>query len=184
MATVANVTTGKPKKAGAIFFAPSGTALPTDATTALAATYTQLGYVSEDGLTNSNSADGDTVNSWGGDPVLYTTGSKTDTFQLNLIEALNADVLKAVYNATNVTGDLATGLTVKATNDEALEYVWVIDMTMKGGAVKRIVIPAGKITEMDDVVYNDSDPVGYNVTVSALPDDTGTTHYEYIKAGE
>ena len=60
-----NVTTGKPKYSGAIYYGPLKTALPTDATTVLAAAYLQLGYVSEDGVTNSNSADGDTINAWG-----------------------------------------------------------------------------------------------------------------------
>lgn len=182
MSTAINVTTGKPRKAGSVYYAPLGTALPTDASTALAATYVALGYVSDDGVTNSNAPSSDTVNAWGGDPVLYTQGAKEDTWQYNLIEAMNPDVLKAVYNAGNVTGDLETGITVKATNDESTDYVWVIDMIMKGGVLKRIVIPDGKITDMDDITYNDSDPVGYNVTTSALPDSTGVTHYEYIKS--
>ena len=182
MPNAKNVTTGKPKISGSIYYAPSGTVLPSDSTTALAAEYLQLGYVSEDGVTNSNSADGAPVNAWGGDPVLYKQGSKTDTFQFNLLEAMNPEVLKVVYNEENVTGDLTAGITVKANNKTAEEHVWIIDMILKNDALKRIVIPAGKITEMDDIVYNDSDPVGYNVTISALPDSDGNTHYEYIKS--
>lgn len=46
MPNTANVTTGKPKVAGAVYRAPSGTALPTDASTALAAAYLDMGYIS------------------------------------------------------------------------------------------------------------------------------------------
>ena len=70
MPTVANVTTGKPKVAGAVFVAPTGTTLPTDATTALGTAFKELGYVSEDGVTNNNSPESENVKAWGGDTVL------------------------------------------------------------------------------------------------------------------
>ena len=56
----------------------------------------------------------------------------------------------------------------------------VREMTLKGGDFKRIVIPSASISEMDDIVYNDSEPVGYDVTLVATADDTGSTHHEYI----
>lgn len=180
MSDASNVTTGKPKKGGAVFRAPLGTKLPTDATTELNEAFKSLGYCSEDGLTNSNSPESDSVKAWGGDTVLNMQTTKDDTFAFTLIEATNLEVLKSVYGDTNVSGDLSTGITVKANSDEQEECAWVIELILKGGTLKRIVIPSAKVTEVGDITYVDEEPIGYETTISATPDTNGQTHYEYI----
>lgn len=178
---VENVSAGKPKISGAVYRAVAGTTAPTDATTALAADFKALGYCSEDGLVNSNSPSMTNIKAWGGDTVLAIQEEKEDTFQVTLLEVLNLDVLKAVYGESHVTGDLATGLTVEATAEEPAEGVWAVDMVLNSSTVKRIVIPHGKITEVGDITYSDSDAIGYELTITALPDTNGKTHYEYLK---
>lgn len=180
--TATNVTTGKPKTGGAIFYAPTGSTLPTDAVTALDAAFVSLGYISEDGLSNENSPESDEINAWGGDVVYSYQTSRSDTFSFKMIEALNPDVLKVVYGDANVTGDLATGLAVKANSDDLDEHAWVVEMVLRGGVVKRVVIPNGKVTEIAEITYADNEAVGYEVTISATPDSAGNTHYEYIKS--
>lgn len=174
------VSTGKPKVGGAVYRAPLDTILPTDCTTALDTAFQSLGYCSADGLTNANSPTSNTVKAWGGDTVLNYQEDKPDTFKFKLIECLNVAVLKSVYGDANVTGDLTTGITVKANSAEQSEYAWVFELLLKGAA-KRIVVPRAKVTAVGEIVYTDNNAVGYDTTISAVPDTAGQTHYEYIK---
>ena len=177
-----NVTAAKPKVGGAIYAAPVGSSLPTDATTALDAAFKEMGYAAEDGIVNSNSPESDKIKAWGGATVLTLLTSKDDTFKFTLIEALNEEVLKAVYGSDNVTGTLATGLVIAANSKELDAYSWVIEMVLNNDAVKRIVIPNAKVSAVGDITYADNSAVGYETTLSTTADASGNTHYEYIKA--
>ena len=174
-------TVAKPVAAGAISSGTTKTTIPPDATTNLAAGFVKLGYVSEDGLTNGIDTDVENIKAWGGDTILTVRTSRTETFKFTLVQALDVDVLKEVYGQDNVSGDLATGITVKHNNTELPRRAFVIDMLMTGNAVKRIVVPAGQVTEVGDVTYVDGTAVGYETTVTCFPDSQGNTVYEYIK---
>lgn len=179
-----NVTAGKPKIGGAIFAAPVGTPLPTSTTEALDDAFKNLGYCSDAGLVNSTNIEVQKIKAWGGDTVLVIQSSKDDTYKFTLLEVKNVDVLKYVYNSDNVSGDLETGITIKANGSEAEEHSIVIDMIMRDNTAKRIVIPSGKVSEVGDINYTDEDAVGYETTLDCTPDTAGNTHYEYIlKAG-
>ncbi len=177
----ANVSNAKPKVTGALFRAPAGTTLPTTATEELDPAFKELGFTNEDGIENSNSPSVEKKNAWGGQTVMTTQKGKDDTFKMTLIESLNVDVLKMIYGDDNVTGTLDAGITIKANAKELGESSYVYDMILKNEYLKRIVIPNGSITEIEDVSYADEDPIGYGVTIEALPNAEGDTHYEYIK---
>lgn len=179
--SVANVTTGKPKTGGAVFRAPVGSVLPTNATGELDAAFKNLGYVSDEGVTNSASIESEEIKAWGGDTVAQPQTGKTDTFQMNLVESLNVEALKAYFGDGNVTGtSLQTGLTVKCNSSELEASAWVIEMITTGNSPHRIVIPNAKPSELQDITYVDNEAVALGMTLTALPDEDGNTHYEYF----
>ena len=179
--TALNVSAGKPKVTGGIYRAPLGTSLPTDASTSLAGTFVSLGYIAQGGVTHNINLDTGEYRAWGGDLVMTYLNSKTNTFAFGLIEVLNKTTYEMIYGENNVSGALNTGISVSAGGDDMTEYVYVIELSLRDGAMKRIVIPDGKITAVGDIVYQDGDAINYPVTITAQVDASGKSHYEYVK---
>lgn len=173
-----NVSVGKPLAAGGAFTAPINTELPTDATTALASAFKNLGFCSDEGLTNAIEMDTEEIKDWGGNTVLVVCTSRTETFALTFIET-NDGVMSVVYGADNVTV-VGQNMTVIHNGNDYPAQAWVFEIAMTGSRVKRIVVPAATVTEVSEVAYTAGEPIGYGVTLTCAPDEAGNTVYEYI----
>ena len=178
-----NVSNAKPKGedgryAGGLYFATSGTAVPTDASTHLDEAYTSAGYLSDDGVKNKRDRKTEDVVAFGGDTVMSVTTSLTETFELGMLETTK-DTLSIVYGQDNVTvsGD---NITVVHNAKDMPRMVYVFEFAMTGDRVKRIVIPDGQVSDVDDVEYKDGEAITYSPTITAFPDANGNTAYEYI----
>lgn len=179
--TASYVSAGKPSTSGAIWTASTSATLPTDTSTALDTdVFTCLGYCSEDGVTNEMSIDSEEIKAWGGDTVLTIQTSKDDKFSFTLLQSDDVDVLAFVHGAGNVSGTLASGITVEVNSGDVDEQALVIDMILRDNTAKRIVIPDCKISEIGEIKYSDSEATGYEITVTCMPDSDGNTHYEYL----
>lgn len=181
---VENVSFGKPKIGGAMYCGPIGSKLPTNATEELNEAFKSLGYISEDGLENDDKIDTDPIRAWGGDIVLVVNKGKTDEFKYTLIECMNVEVLKQIYGEKNVSGDKESGITIKSTSTPLESHAIVIDMILQGGVLKRIVIPNGAVSEVGTITYKDEEPIGYETTLTCIPDESGVHHYEYIQKAD
>lgn len=166
------VTFGKPKVGGAIFWAPLGTTLPAGTDADLDNAFVCLGYASEDGLKENLSPSTETIPAWGGDIVAVVTTERETSYSFKLIEALNVNVLKAVFGEENVSGTLATGITVNHNSNDVPASCWVVDMIGTDGVATRKVIPNGKISEIGEISHVDNEVVGYEVTITAMPGDS------------
>ena len=174
-----DVSVGKPRAAGGIYAGETSIPAPTDATTALSQALVNLGYVSEDGLVNSIEASTENVTAWGGDTVLTVRTSRNETFTWTFIQTNDA-VMSEVYGPDNVSTGSNNSLTVLHNSRDLPRRLYVFEILMTNDRVKRIVVPNAQITEVGDVTYVDGEAIGYEVTLSAFPDDAGNTAYEYI----
>ena len=121
-----------------------------------------------------------------GQDIIYTSDGDDETYSWTLLEVLDENVQKFIRGADNVTVDAGSGtmsVQVKRASERAQmeEHVIVVEMILHRRAVRH-VIPRGVITEVGEVTYVDDDTVGYQVTVTALADENGNSHYEYIAA--
>ncbi|SHU53908.1 phage tail tube protein [Mycobacteroides abscessus] len=189
-ADVKNVYAAEPLVTGSVLVAPLGTAGPTDATAALPVAWVDLGYAGEDGFTESTKRDTKKKKAFGGATTKVLQTDFSATIKLKLQESLNAEVLKAVYGATNVTVTAASathGAQVKVRkNKRKLPHLsWVIDtQDSELGAKYRNYIPDGQITELGDVTIVHTDTIEYEITIEAFENAQGDNIITFTDDGQ
>lgn len=186
----ANVTFSKPgasaNKSGYIWVAPLGTAIPNDATSELGADFVGLGYLSEDGLTEPASFEpGDDIVAAGGDTVAQADPTFSKTWTGTCIEALNEDLLKVAYGATNVTITAAAGgkdgiITIKEQAGDLEHHVIVIDEMLKGGRKRRSVMADATFLITGDISHVHTALVNFEFTITAYPTASQPAQTQYI----
>ena len=177
-----NVTTAKPKVGGAVFVAPLGTALPTDATTALNEAFVSMGAISDEGYTITPTMTSGTIKEWGGTDVYTYDDEYGIEFKMKFIEGLSINVLKLIYGDDNVTGSLSDGLKVKSNAKDRGEKSMVIEEILKNGTLSRTVIPCIKLKTLGEIPHKRNDAIAYDSTFGANADANGDTHITYYKS--
>jgi hypothetical protein len=175
----ANVSTGKPKAGGAVFVAPAGTSLPTDATTALGDAFVNVGLISEDGVTISRSEDSSDFRDWEGNVVASENGNFAETMKMTFIET-NETTMGLVWGGENVTAGDNGGLAMVHAGGVDDEHVLVVEVKLRGGKRRRNVVPRAKLSSVDDVTYKRDALISYSCTFKDLSDDAGAASYEYV----
>lgn len=162
---------------GGVTTAPRGTALPTDAETALPAAFTKLGYISEDGVTRKTDRDTEKIKAWGNYTVKTLIKDNSVTYSLTFLESSNGDLLKALFGKDNVTieapKDGVHNGKVAIKHSAKLPEPAVFTLEMRdGNTAMREVIPNGQLTVTGDVVFVHNDVIRYEVEIDALNEET------------
>jgi hypothetical protein len=154
---------------GAVYVAPTGTTAPTTSGSTLDAAFVDLGYVSQDGVTESIDRSTTQIRAWqNGSLVREVTQEGTYSVSMTFIET-NEAVLELYYGTANDAGEFAIDPT--STGGRKSFVVDVVD----GDAVERIYIPAGEITALGERTLASGEAVGYEVTITAYADADSTT---------
>jgi hypothetical protein len=190
MPDVNEVVVGKPAQGGGVLAAPIGTTLPTGATastSALDADFEALGFITDDGLTKSEDRSPSDIVAWGGDTIATTQETFGLTWQFTVASILNEQAALVLHGDANVTTTAAdatngTRMAVVTRSGLAPLHAWVFDI-ISGTARIRYIVPIGRVTEVGDTTFSDSDPAGLDYTVTCYPDTNGVYMYRYSNDG-
>lgn len=147
---------------GALSKAPTGTAAPTDSTTALPVAWVDHGYLSEDGVKENRERDSNEIGAWqNGDivRVVYTKGK----FTLNCTMIETSAVTVGTYYGTDVAVDGSVEIDPIETGGR---YAFVLDY-IDGDKYVRAYLPDAEVTEVGEVSIAGTDAVGYEITIMA-----------------
>jgi hypothetical protein len=154
---------------GALYVGPpTGVTAPADADAVLDTDLKDLGYVSEDGVTETRDRSTESIKAWqNSDEVRKTITEASLTYQLVLIET-NVQTVELFYANTVDTSD---GSIVVIPAGTGGRHTFVLDV-IDGTSRIRTWIPQGEVTEIGDQVYSNGEPIGYEITLTAYPDAT------------
>lgn len=185
--TAANVSAASPVATGGALVAPKGTALATDATTALNAAFKALGYLGESGLEPAGEgAAYNDVRAWGGDIVTSVLTSKSVAkWKFKLLEVFGDEVNKFVFGTSNVTVTAATTsagtkFAILDKGDEITRRAFAFDMKF-GGKKLRVLAPDAQAAITAEGPYVDGEPAYYEVELTCYPDASGVRVYRYLE---
>ena len=182
-----HVAAASPLATGGIWVAPKGTALPTDATTALNAAFKALGRVGEDGLQPSGEAASKAdLRDWSGDVVASVTENRSiSRFDFTLLGIFDEEVAKFVFGDGNVTVTAATAsagtkIAITDKGEDIAAKALVFDMLYEGKRM-RIVAPDASTIVTAELPFVRNALSGYTCQVTCLADGSGVRTYRYYQ---
>jgi hypothetical protein len=158
---------------GAIWYAPTGTTLPTDSTTALNAAFINVGFV-KDGVEVAQDMKTKEVSAWQNlDNVRLIVTQVSRSAKFSAIESSKTAVQMAWGNSTvTVATTPAYSMAITPTN-ASKEFIMVFDWS-DGTTTQRIVFKRAVLKTLPSIKFSRMDEINYDLEVLALAPTDGT----------
>lgn len=159
-------------------------AAPTDFSD-LTAPWLPLGAISDDGLTYGWDEDKEEFTPWGlAAPFRTVTTKSVRTFGCTLWET-NRRIVRSVFYRLAVADLAPSGSGIHDFAETASpapdRRSWVFDV-YDGNTMERFFVPQGEVSDRSDVSFKNDEMSGYEIEITAYPDDTGNTVYHVYSA--
>lgn len=153
---------------GAVYAAVTSAAAPTSATSVLAATFFDLGYVSEDGVTETYDDDTQDIQAWQGGAIVRTLiSSSKASLAFTLIET-KATVLELYHKGSTVQSLGVNGYKIDVLTPNVVRKSLVLDV-LDGSTHVRLYAASAEVSQRGEITYVNADTISYNVTVTCYP---------------
>lgn len=150
---------------GKVYVGATTTTAPTSSTAALANGFTELGYVSADGVTFTTDRSTNQIRAWqNADLVREVVTEGTVTYQFTLLET-SQQVIETYFGGTLVNGKLA--LSPTSTGGRKSFVIDVVD----GAKAIRHYVPFGEIMGVEAQQIQNGEAIVYGMTVTAYAKD-------------
>lgn len=158
---------------GAIWYAPAGTTLPTDSTTALASGYVNIGYA-KDGFSIAQDLKTKEITAWQTlDVVRLVPTQLSRSVKFSAIESSKTAVQLAWGNAVVTVGTTPAYQLTFPSAQASQEFVLVLDWS-DGSATQRIVIKRATFKSLPTITFSRMDEINYDMELQALTPSDGT----------
>jgi hypothetical protein len=158
---------------GAVYVGPTSSTAPSSSSSTLTG-FTDLGYVSADGITETIDKTTSQIRAWqGGALVREVVSEGTYSVTLTFIET-NQEVLELYFGSDITDGELDGDPT-----NSGGRKSFVMDV-VDGTIVERTYIPAGEITAVGERTLASGEAIGYNVTITAYADTSNVTFKKWF----
>lgn len=172
---------------GAVAVAPEGTAMPTDARTALASTWDDSGYVSEDGLSVTITRSTTPIRDWSKANVRNLLTEFGGAIAVSFLQ-VDEFAAKRMFGEDNVTVTAATrdaGEIIKIGIGAELPPIEAWCFSMKDGEARiRVCVPRGQMTDVNQVDFKPDAGHVIGGTLATYDDGTGKSIYFIYDDGE
>ena len=171
------VTVGSAAVTGAIYVAPKGTTLPTDASTSLAAAWKLLGFTSDAGVHISESSNNTSIVAWEGRTEVYNLRTQYSESVVFTPIQCNADVAKLTWGDGNVT--VGTGTILEKHTGKTLDPVCIVIETVPRENIVKRYCGTFQLVERGEQTMDGTGIDHRQLTFHAIADENGVTMYEY-----